>query len=225
MSRTRKLVTAFLLIALFSIGVSTQTVKANPEILVEIVPSTDTIPLLGEFYVNVTISNIEASHDLVGIEFQIKWNTTLIYATSMDLPSGHIFQEAEDDANLWVIRKNINHSNAPDTAWYLVTCSDLQAGYDAGYLPLTGSGVIAQIWFNSTNGEGNSTLYFKDLPPTDVKIKLSDGEGTQITDYTVVDSQIQVIPEFSSAILYVALLMFSLVTIFMHRRFSKKALR
>jgi len=217
----KKLLISLLTIAFFSAAVLTQTAKASPGIIVEIVPSTDIVLPGEQFYVNVSISNIEASHDLVGIEFQIVWNTTLVYATSIDLPPGHIFQAAEDDDNLWVIRKVINSSDYPDTAWYLVTCSSLEQGYNAGYLPLTGSGIIAKITFNATDGIGNSTIQFKELPPTNVKIKLSNGAGQQITDYIVIDSSIEVIPEFSNSFLLMIVLMFSLIVVVIYKNFQK----
>lgn len=223
--RRKKLLTSLLAIAFCLVAVSAQTVEANPDpIVVEIVPSTDSILPLEQFYVNVTISNILESHNLVGIEFQIIWNTSLMYATKIELPPGHIFQAAEDDGNIWIIRKSINHTLAPDTAWYLVTCSDIAQGYTNGYLPLTGSGVAAKITFNSTDGEGISPVSFKLLPPSDVKVKLSDRYGVQITDYVVIESQIDIVPEFSGSFLYVILLASSLIVIIISKKFPKRAL-
>lgn len=200
-----------------------ENANTSPAIVVEIVPSTDSASPGEQFYVNVTISGIEESHDLVGIEFQIKWNTSLLAAISMEMPSGHIFQAAEDDGNLWVVKCTVNDSSYPDTAWYFVTCSDLDQGYTNGYLPLTGSGVIAKITFNATEElVGNSTIYFSTLPPTyEHTIKLSNGQGQQITDYITNDSQVEVIPEFSSVILYLFLAT-SLITIALHKKLSKK---
>ena len=200
-----------------------ENANTSPEIVVEIVPSTDSASPGEQFYVNVTISGIEESHDLVGIEFQIKWNTSLLAAISMEMPSGHIFQAAEDDGNLWVLKCTVKDPSYPDTAWYFVTCSDLNQGYTNGYLPLTGSGVIAKITFNATEElVGNSTIYFSTLPPTyEHTIKLSNGQGQQITDYITNDSQVEVIPEFSSVILYLFLAA-SLITIALHKKLSKK---
>lgn len=226
----KKLLISLLMIAFFLAAVSTQTTKAGPSITVEIVPSTDNILPEQQFYVNVTISDIEASHDLVGIEFQIQWNLTLLTGISMELPSGHIFQAAEDDDNRWVLRKTVNDTamGYTDTAWYQVTVSDLAAGYDAGYLPLTGSGVVCKITFNATDVLGNSTIQFEwheNYPDPGVAIKLSDGYGEKITDFTTIDSEIDVVPEFSSSFLYAIFLAFSLIVVVIYKKFPKNRCR
>jgi len=223
MSTARKyLLTGLLLVALSMAAVSFQKSKATPDtIIVQMVPSTENVNPGEQFYVNVTISDVTVEHDLVGMEFQIKWNTTLLTGVKMDLPEGHIFQAAEDDGNLWIIKKAVNDSMHPDTAWYFVTCSDLYAGYDAGYLPLIGSGVICTITFNATSTPGDSTLYFTELPPTNQKVKLSNGGGSQITDYTSFDSAVTVIPEFPNSIMYMILLSLSLIVAIIYKKFPK----
>lgn len=225
MKKIWKIIIASLLVTALCLTIAAiKNANSNPgPIVVEIVPSADSVSPGEQFYVNVTISGIEESHDLVGIEFQIKWNTSLLTATSMEMPSGHIFQAAEDDGNLWVLKCTVNDPSYPDTAWYFVTCSDLNQGYTNGYLPLTGDGVVAKITFNATEElVGNSTIYFSTLPPTyEHTIKLSNGDGQQITDYTTSDSQVEVIPEFSSIILYLFLVT-SLITIALHKKLSKK---
>jgi hypothetical protein len=223
MSTARKYLLIGLLLAAFSIvAVSFQTSKANPDtITVQIVPSTENVNPGEQFYANVTISGVNVEHDLVGIEFQIKWNTTLLTGIKMELPQGHIFQAAQDDGNLWIIKKAMNDTMHPDTAWYYVTCSDLAVGYNGGYLPLTGSGVICKITFNATSTPGNSALYFTQMPPTNVKVKLANGQAVQITDYTIIDSAITVIPEFPNSIIYTILLTLSLIVAVICKKFPK----
>ncbi|MEM1540660.1 MAG: cohesin domain-containing protein [Candidatus Bathyarchaeia archaeon] len=186
-------------------GLYMSIVSASPAITVQIVPSADEVTPGQTFHVNVTISNIESSHDLVGIEFKVKWNTTLLTAIKMELPPGHIFQAAEDDGNLWVIRKTVD--NTAGEAWYMVTCNSLSQGYENGYLPLTGGGVICKITFNATQVLGTSPLEFVELPPQGLKIKLSNGQGQPILDYQVVESSLTVIPEFPSVILLISALL------------------
>jgi len=225
MSNVRKKLLIGLLLTAFSIAaVSFPTSKAGT-ILVEIVPSTDDVAPGEQFYVNVTISNLDAEHDLVGIEFKIQWNTTLVTGVKMELPVGHIFQTAQDADNLWTIKKTVNDTLDPNTAWYLITCSDLAAGYDAGYLPLTGSGVICKITLNATDIPGTSPLSFKPLPPSSAKVKLSNGVGESITDYTAVDSSVIVIPEFPNSIIYLILLTLSLMVAVACKKLPRKRLQ
>ena len=213
------LVVALLLLALAAF--SAPAVNADPTITIEVVPSTDQVMLGDQFYVNITISNIEETHDLVGIEFKLTWNTTLLIGIEMVLPPGHIFQAAEDDGNLWVIKKTVD--NEAGEAWYMVTVNNLQQGYDNGYMPLTGSGVICQIFFNASNNiEGTSPLTFMELPPTNLKVKLSNGEGSPITDFEVVESSIEVVPEFANLLLTMLLLMASVISIIGYKKFPKR---
>jgi hypothetical protein len=213
----KKLLLAVLIFSL--IASYTSTANAGT-ITVEIVPSVSQIGIGEQFHVNVTISNVEATDDLVGMEFKVTWNTTLLTGINMTLPQGHIFQAAQDDDNLWVIRKTVD--NTAGEAWYMVTCNDLNQGYTAGYLPLTGSGVVCQIFFNATNVEGISSLSFEELPPTNLKVKLSNGAGQPITNFEVVESSIGVIPEFTNLLLSMLLLAASTIIIISYKKFPKK---
>lgn len=107
------------------------------------------------FTVNVSLRDVLVEHDLVGVEFKLYWDPTILEGVSMDLPSDHMFQEAEDDYNLWIIKKTIDQPAG--LAWYLITCSDLNRGYDQGYLPLVGDGVLSTITFR-VNGTGQTPL-------------------------------------------------------------------
>jgi hypothetical protein len=216
----RSLATSVTALFIFLFALSASTANASPGIVVQIVPSTNQVMPNQQFYVNVTISNIEASHDLVGIEFKIKYNTTLLTGIKMELPPGHIFQAAEDDNNLWVIRKTVD--NTVGEAWYMVTCSSLEQGYNNGYLPLTGSGVICKIVFNATQVEGNVDLTFVELPPQGLKVKLSNGQGQPITDFTVIEASIAVIPEIPNLLLAMLLLSASAFVIMFSKRISRK---
>ena len=106
---------------------------------------------------------------------------------------------------------------------YMVTVNNLQQGYDNGYMPLTGSGVICQIFFNASNNiEGTSPLTFMELPPTNLKVKLSNGEGSPITDFEVVESSIEVVPEFANLLLTMLLLMASVISIIGYKKLPKR---
>jgi len=180
----KKILITTLLMAFFSVAMTLNCAKASNRIVLsngivmDLVPSATSVMHGESFYVNVTISGIEASDDLVGIEFRFKWNTTLLTAVRMDLPQGHIFQAAADDGNLWTIKKAVNDATNPNTAWLIVTCSSLQQGYDAGYLPITGGGVVAKVTFNATSDlvEGTSPLYW-------VEVLLSNGAAGKITGF------------------------------------------
>jgi hypothetical protein len=207
------------------VAVSLPKARAHPTISLQIVPSTTSVNPNTQFYANLTLSGATVEDDLVGIEVQIKWNTTILTGIKMELPTGNIFQNASDDGNLWVIKKAMNDSMHPNTAWYFVTCSDLQQGYNNGYLPIVGDGIVCKMTFNSTSTQGDSSLYFTQLPPTNVTAKLSNGQGVQIADYETIDSSITVVPEFPNSAIYVALLPLSLIVAVICKKFPKSKLK
>ena len=148
-------------------------VSQPPQSTMYIDPSSIIDPSLvvdSTFTINVSLRDTLVEHDLVGVEFKVYWDPIILEGVSIMLPSGHMFQAAQDDGNLWVVKKTIN--KAAGEAWYLVTCSDLQQGYDTGYLPLVGDGVLATITFR-VNASGRT--------PLELGVhKLSDGLGNPI---------------------------------------------
>jgi hypothetical protein len=143
------------------------------------------------FKVNISLRDVLYEHDLVGIEFKLFWDPTVLEGVKMDLPPGHMFQAAQDDGNIWIIKKTID--KAAGMAWYMVTCSSLEQGYNNGYLPLVGDGVLATITFKVkafgrtplelgvhklSNGEAGSIPhnaengYFRNTPVVTATIKV-----------------------------------------------------
>lgn len=138
---------------------------------------TDTTSIGDQFTVNVVVENTDPLDDLVGVEFKLYWDTSLLEGMTMVQPSGHIFQAAEDDGNMWVIKKQVD--KVAGYAWFIVTCTDLGQGYTVGYLPL-GDGIAATITLKIIaeppwKGELSCPLELKD-----VDLKLADGGGSPV---------------------------------------------
>jgi hypothetical protein len=125
------------------------------------------------FTVDVVLEDIDPLDDLVGIEFKMYWDPTMLEGMSMVIPAGSIWQEAVDADNLWKVKMLVD--KVAGYCHYIVTCSDLALGYGAGYLPLdaTPSGIAARITlkiiaFPDRFGELTCPLQLADT-------KLSDG--------------------------------------------------
>jgi len=167
---------SFMILTLFfgAIIASINPAVSGPQPTIYIDPPCIVDPSLvvdSTFTINVSLRDVSVEHDLVGVEFKVYWDPTILEGTRMVLPPGHMFQAAEDDGNLWVIKKTID--KAAGVAWYIVTCSDLARGYEMGYLPLVGDGVLATIAFR-VNASGRT--------PLELGIhKLSNGEATPIS--------------------------------------------
>jgi len=131
------------------------------------------------FTVDVVLQDIDPLDDLVGIEFKLYWDPTMLEGMSMVIPAGSIWEEADLDGNLWKVKMLVDKPGG--YCHYIVTCSDLVVGYDHGYLPLdaTPSGIAARI-----------TLKIIAFPPRFdeltcplalVDTKLSDGAANPVT--------------------------------------------
>lgn len=134
------------------------------------------------FTVDVVLSNIVPADDLVGIEFKLYWDTTLLEGMSMVIPTGSIWQEAVDADNLWKTKFLFNKTGG--YVHYIVTCSVLADGYTAGYLPLdeTPSGIAARITFKIIKEPPRKGFVSCALDLRDTK--LSDGDALPITHNT-----------------------------------------
>jgi hypothetical protein len=106
---------------------------------------TSNVGLGTTFTVNIVLQDITPEDDLVGIEFKLYWDPTMLEGMSMVIPAGSIWQEADDDGNLWKTKMLVNKTGG--YCHYIVTCSSLSQGYTTGYLPLdeSPSGIAATI--------------------------------------------------------------------------------
>ncbi|MEM2293994.1 MAG: cohesin domain-containing protein [Nitrososphaerota archaeon] len=144
----KKLLSLFIALMLLEAALSIMSASSQEQPTIYVDPpsivNTSMVPDT-TFKVNVSLRNVLYEHDLVGVEFKLFWDPAVLEGVRMDFPPGHMFQAAQDDNNLWVIKKTVDKTAG--VAWYMVTCSSLQQGYDNGYLPLVGSGVLATITF------------------------------------------------------------------------------
>lgn len=140
---------------------------------------TGATPLDTTFTVDVVLHDITPADDLVGIEFKLFWDPTLLEGVKLEIPAGSIWQEAIDDDNLWKVKMELNKPGG--FVHYIVTVSSLAQGYAGGYLPLdeTPSGIAARITLKIIKaperfGELSCALDLRDT-------KLSNGAAGPIT--------------------------------------------
>jgi hypothetical protein len=110
-----------------------------------VVAYTSSVGLGTTFNINIVLQHIDPADDLVGIEFKLYWDPTMLEGMSMVIPAGSIWAEADADGNLWKVKMLVNKTGG--YCHYIVTCSSLSQGYTNGYLPLdeTPSGIAATI--------------------------------------------------------------------------------
>jgi hypothetical protein len=107
------------------------------------------------FNITVKIENAPEDPGVVGIEFKLTWNASLLEGVSMVLPVGHFMTPDGDEGNLWKLK----HDVKPDYVHYAYAFLDIQAGIDQGYLPKSGDGTIAIITLK-VKATGSCILHF-----------------------------------------------------------------
>ncbi len=161
------------------------------------------------FNVTVIIENIPETPGAVGIEFKLRWKSSVLEGVSMVLPSGHFMDPEGDDENLWILGDEIDNAfnSTHGQAWYAVTFMDMDKAIQTGYAPKHGSGTLAVITFNST-APGETDLIFS---PKSLKVGDVDGETIPTTG---IDGSVTVIPEFPTfmiPLLFMAATAFALI--------------
>jgi len=175
-------------------------------------PASITVNNVGDvFTVNVTIAN---AANVYGVQFKLQWNGAIVNCTSVTLPSGHFMdpdgvEQAND--NLWIISKKRGDS----TAEYAVTYYSLDDADARGTTPRIGNGILATLTMKAL-AVGSTQITF-DLDGT----VIGDRNG-QPLDFTKVDGEITVVPEFNSIGLILMLIAATTVTLLAIKKQTKK---
>jgi hypothetical protein len=205
---TNKILLVALVILLLSsittslrVGAQQTRVYVDPPSIIDegLVPDTT-------FDIAVKIENAPADPGVVGIEFKLTWDASLLEGVSMVLPAGHFMTPDGDEGNLWKLK----HDVKPDYVWYAYAFLDIEAGIDQGYLPKSGDGTIAiitlkvkavgscSLHFSTTKvGDPNvmpvpheaSDGYFENLPPVPPPAAKLYVDPPSIVDATLVPSE------------------------------------
>ena len=148
------------------------------------------------FNVTVLIENIPETPGTVGIEFRLRYKSSVLEGVSMVLPAGHFMTPDGDDDNMMIMadEANLYYNSTHAYAHYAVFFLDVAAAIAAGYAPKSGSGTLAVITFNSTApGETDLTFF---------SVKVGDPTAAPIpTPITNIDGSVTVIPEFPTFII------------------------
>ena len=208
---SKRILVATLIVALCVISVV--RVHAQ-EAAIDIVESPITIDEedIGQlFNVTVRIQDVPVEPGAAGVEFKVRWDSSVLEGVSIVLPSGHFMEPDGDDGNLWVLELEINNtiSSTEGQAWYAVTFQDTDQGIDMGYLPKSGSGSLAVITFNAT-APGETDLHFAvvkvggptpPIPPPSVPTTGVDGHATVIPEF----------PTFILPLLFIVATVFAII--------------
>ena len=188
------------LLLLILLIASLQSVAASGTIVINVDPLSLEVDVDDTCIVDVNITNVEAP-GVYGYEFRLYYTTTLLNVTEADYPDDH-FLSTQNNFPTPII---INY----EQGYVLFGCILL------GDVPgSTGSGILATINFTGTS-LGVATLEIKN-------VTLLDPDGTDITDYTVTDGAIEVVPEFTPALIIFIFMTITLVAISLRKLAASK---
>jgi len=134
----RKMVSAItlttLLASVLTLAFAVVETTLAPVVLVS--PDSVTVRNGDIFNVSVVIENLAEDHGMVGAEFQVTWNSTMLKALNMYEVLFHEITPQSEWDNIWQIRLTFN--NTKGIADYACSWMDIHGAIDDGYCPING---------------------------------------------------------------------------------------
>jgi Dockerin type I domain/Cohesin domain len=175
---TRKL--SILLLAMLllpiALAVTTPHVRAADICILYIDPPSivdQTLLPTATFNVSVKVDNIPVDPGLVGLEFNVTWDPSILNAVTMQEIMFHEVTPEGNWDNIWQIKKIV----ANNSVAYAFTFQDITAAITGGYAPISGSHTVANITLKVV-GIGKCPLQF-------YVSNLGDPDANAITHDTV----------------------------------------
>jgi hypothetical protein len=169
---------------------------------VNVVPSATTVGLGQTVTVNVTVTNATAP-GIYSYQLTLTYNNTLLNATTATIPSDHMLKPASA-ANIFILDAGTIDQTA-GTVTFALTLLGTEAGK-------TGNGTLVTVTFTGLL-EGNSTI---DLPQAD--LILVDADTNTITGYEINPLTLQVVPEFTIAVMIAAMVLSSAAAVVLKKK-------
>lgn len=143
------------------------------------------------FNISIKVDDIPVDPGVVGVQFNLSWNPSIINATSMEEVFFHSTMPPDEvESNLWKIK----HVIAASYVLYGYTYQDINRAINMSYGPVSGNQTIAKITMR-VNGIGKCALHLE-------KVVLGDPEGIALP-IDVFDGFFSNTPSPPPALLYV----------------------
>lgn len=160
--------------------------QQNTSILMD--PATLTVSEGSVFNITIKLENMPQDPGLVGLQFKISWNSSILKAINMDEVLFYKCTPTDEQSNIW----NLSHTVTDGYVEYAYTWKNLTRALERGYAPIYGSQTIAVITLNATT-TGYSSLTFSLL-------KIGSWDPVQKKTLYIVDYPKKPLPENYSLI-------------------------
>ena len=200
-----KLGLALLLVIALSFLVSLQPVRCgpvqnkdpSPTPIVRLQPDNAIVKNGTVFSVNVIIENIPADPGMVGLQFMVSWDPTVLNALSMVDVMFHNVTPPSEWNNIWTLENELN--NTAGFAFYAYLWLDLTQAKNGGYSPISGNHTLATITLQAIE-TGSTTLHFSNLivgdPNAQPLISSPDTHITPEIPSLIIDGNVRVFSSF-----------------------------
>jgi len=125
------------------------------------------------FNVTVRVANIPADPGLVGVEFNVTWDPTILKGVAMQEIMFHQVTPSDQWNNIWALTNDV----ANNSVAYAYTFQNIGNAETGGYAPINGSHTVANITLKVV-GVGKCPLHF-------YVSKLGDPSGNPLTHDTI----------------------------------------
>jgi hypothetical protein len=142
------------------------------------------------FCITVKVDNIPAKPGLVGLQFKITWNSSILNGVNMTEILFHSVTPPEEQDNIWKLK----HTVKADYVEYAYTWMDLRRAIDGGYAPISGNHTVAKICLKVV-GVGKTALKL-------VETKLGDPSAKPI-EHQAIGSVFQNSPPPPPALIFI----------------------
>ncbi len=206
----RKAASLASMLLVFMLAVSLPFVKAD-QMTISVYPTSITVENVGDtFTLNITISN---AANVYGLQFEVTWNGSILNCTSITVPPGHFMDPngvEQAEGNLWIIVRKIYS----DRAEYAVTYYSLDDADSRGTTPRGGSGVIATLKMKAL-ALGTTAIRFN------LENTIFGDRDAKPLPYIAIDGNVNVIPEFNTALMTLALFTAATVSVITKKKLDK----
>lgn len=147
------------------------------------------------FTVSIIIENIPADPGMMGVQFKISWDPTILTALNMTEVMFHLVTPPSEWINIWELLNVINNS-----VGYLSYVNLWKSPYyaiDGGYAPISGNYTLAIVTLQALNG-GSTALHFSWVDVVDFDARTVICSSDRLSEYTplfsslIVDGHVKV---------------------------------
>jgi len=139
------------------------------------------------FSVSIIIANIPADPGMIGVQFKMSWDPTVLKALNMTEVMFHLVTPPSEWFNIWGIKNVVD--NSVGYVFYAYVWVDPYRAINEGYAPISGNYTLATVTLQALS-QGSTTLHFYEVAVGDENGRAVIVSADMLSDYTPLFSSI-----------------------------------